>query len=160
MNKVFLAGNIATDIEVKKFDKGKKASFSLALNSGHYDKDKEEWVKRTDFVRLVAWANQAEQIAKHFEKGSGIIIEAQIRSRKFEDDEGKSKTMTDIVVVNWEFPPGKKKDSNGGGDDKPSSKKKNEDLDDVDLDAEDTKPKPKKKPADDDDEDLDLGDID
>ena len=176
MNRVMLAGNIATDIELKKFDSGKKASFTVAINSSYYDKEKEERVKKTDFIRIVSWGNTAETISKHFEKGNGIILECQLKTRKYEDDSGNAKTIMDVVAVNFYFPPssGKKKkddDDDGGSKEKKSKKREDEDgLDDVYLDdGYDDKPskkkeESKKKSGDDDldlgDEDLDLADLD
>jgi len=151
MNRVMLAGNIATSVDVKKFDGGgKKASFSIAINEKYYNKKKEEWEKRTDFIWIVAWDNNAEQISKHFDKGDGIILECRMRSRKFEGDDGKSKTLVDVVVDKFYFPPGKKQKDSSDEYDKSSSKKtsKSDESEDLDIDN--------KKSNNDDDDDLDL----
>jgi len=175
MNRVILAGNICSDIEFKTFDGGKsKANFSIAINE-FYTNAQGEKVKQASFIRCIAWGKTAESINKNLSKGRGVMVEASLKTRKYDSNDGTPKTIMEVVVNNWEFPPSS---GNGNGegrgdggnysDSKPKSKPKprHEDDDyDVDVTVDDDdpfgKPKPaaksaaKPKPKDDDDT-LDL----
>lgn len=104
-NKVILGGRLSRDPEVKETQNGKKvASFSLAVS-----RQKEG----VDFINCNAWDKQAEFISGYFHKGSCILIEGAIQTRKYKDKEGKERTATEILVHNAHFVDSK---AEAGGD--------------------------------------------
>lgn len=56
----------------------------------------------SDFIRCVAYRDTAELINKYFQKGSGIIIEGQIKTGSYES-EGKKVFTTDVMVEHVDF---------------------------------------------------------
>jgi single-strand DNA-binding protein len=98
VNKVILLGNAGQDAEVKSTSNGKRVSnFSLAINSFHNGKG--EKVQRVEWVRCVAWNKQAEIAGRLVTKGKQLFIEGRLQTRRYEDGEGASRTITEVVVT-------------------------------------------------------------
>lgn len=100
-NKVILMGRICNDLELKDTAGGNKVlSFRLAVTRNYQPKDGE---KVTDFLNIVAWRGTAEFIAKYFTKGNLILIDGEIQTRSYEDNNGATQWVTEIVVSNAKF---------------------------------------------------------
>lgn len=63
----------------------------------------------SDFLNCVAFGKQGEIIAEHFQKGSPINIEGEIRTGNYTNTDGKKVYTTDIIVSAFEFISGGKK---------------------------------------------------
>ncbi|WBL26737.1 single-stranded DNA-binding protein [Zunongwangia sp. HGR-M22] len=97
-NKVQLIGNVGNTPEIKILDTSKKvARFSLATND-YYRNQKGESLKDTQWHNLVAWNKKAELIENYVPKGKEIAIEGKLISRSYEDKEGNTKYITEILV--------------------------------------------------------------
>ncbi len=98
-NKVLLIGNAGRDAEVKSTSNGKRvANFSLAINNS-FQSRKGEKVQRVEWVRCVAWNKQAEIAGRLVTKGKQVFIEGRLQTRRYEDGEGTSRTITEVVVT-------------------------------------------------------------
>lgn len=106
MNKVFLTGYIASDIELKSTSQGTSVvTFQLAVKRPKTKNDV------TDFITIVCWRSTAEFVSKYFKKGSGIEVSGIITVRKWEDKNGNNRYSTEVVADEVDF--GKKsKDDN------------------------------------------------
>ncbi|MDE3135746.1 MAG: single-stranded DNA-binding protein [Acidobacteriota bacterium] len=98
VNKVILIGNAGQDAEVRATSSGKTvANFSLAINrpfrEGNGDRQKVEW------VHCVAWNKQAEIAGKMITKGKQVFVEGRLQTRQFEDRQGTTRTVTEVVVT-------------------------------------------------------------
>ena len=88
------------------FDKTKTSgksvcSFCLAVERDVSKKAEKDTV---DWINCVAWGSTAENIAKYFKKGDGIIITGRIQTRPWDDIKGNTRTATEIVVDHFNFP--------------------------------------------------------
>ena len=97
MNTVTLVGNLATDVDLRELDDGKKvASFLLAVDRPAKDAD-------ADFVRICAWDRQAELCAQYLAKGQKVGIEGKLRSHSWTDDDGKRRSAVEVRAGRVEF---------------------------------------------------------
>ena len=97
MNVVTLIGNLATDVELKQVGDGKQlASFLLAVD--RHSKD-----AGADFIPVTAWEKQAELSARYLSKGKRIALDGRLRSRSWEDGEGKKRSALEVVANRVEF---------------------------------------------------------
>src|SRR5271155_5211614 len=109
VNKVILVGNVGKDPEVRYLDnKMVVAKFSLAT-SDSYKKDGQR-VDTTEWHNIVLWNKLAEIAEKYVHKGSKLYLEGRIKSRTWEDKEGKKHYATDIVCDNMTMMDTKKSD--------------------------------------------------
>lgn len=97
-NSVQLIGNIGKEISLATFDKGtKKASVVIATND-YFTNNKGEKVKQTEWHNLVAWGKTAELMAESLSKGNEIAVQGKLSSRSYEDKEGNTKYITEVIV--------------------------------------------------------------
>ena len=100
VNKVILVGNLGQDPEVKYLDSGVAvANFSLATSESYKNKEGER-VNQTEWHNIVLWRGLAEVAEKWLKKGSSVYIEGKIKTRKWEDKEGKTRYNTEILADN------------------------------------------------------------
>jgi single-strand DNA-binding protein len=95
LNKVILIGNLGKDPEIMTFENGvKKASYSIATTESYKDKEG-NWVDQTEWHNIVAWRWLAE---KNLVKGDQVYIEGKLKTRTWDDAEGKKHYMTEIYA--------------------------------------------------------------
>lgn len=95
MNKVLLIGRLTNDPELRKTNTEKAvATFSVAINRGNDE---------VDFINVVAWEKQAENVKQYLVKGSQVAIDGRIQTRSYDDKDGNKKYITEVVANNVEF---------------------------------------------------------
>lgn len=101
LNNVILMGRITHDLEVKQTQSGTAVlAFTIAVERKFANADGE---KEADFIRCVAWKQQAEFIGKYFGKGRMIALEGNIRTRTYENKNGVKQNVTEVYVDNVSF---------------------------------------------------------
>ena len=97
MNTVNLIGNLATDVELREVGEDKKvATFVLAVDRPGQDRG-------ADFVRIATWDRQAEVCDQYLAKGKRVSVEGRLRSRSWEDTEGKRRSSLEVVANRVQF---------------------------------------------------------
>lgn len=98
INKAILIGNLGRDPEIRfTTSGGAVANFSIATTNVYTDKNGERQ-EVTEWHRIVAWGRLAEICNEYLTKGSSVYIEGSIRTRSWEDKEGKTRYTTEIVA--------------------------------------------------------------
>ena len=100
MNKIVIHGYLGRDPELKTYknaqgEDGKLASFSVGVSRQIGDE--------TDWFDCTAFGKTAEVIDKFLRKGSEVIVEGSMESRKYEGKDGTKKTAWSIRVDRFEF---------------------------------------------------------
>jgi len=97
-NCVQLIGNLGKEVELLNFDSGNsKAAFTLATNE-YYKNNKGEKVQDTQWHNVVAWGRIAENMKSILDKGSEVLVKGKLVSRAYEDKNGVTKYITEIVA--------------------------------------------------------------
>jgi single-strand DNA-binding protein len=98
VNKVILVGNLGADPETRAMPSGMSvANLRLATSESWKDKQTGEQQERTEWHRVVLFGRLGEIAAEYLRKGSQVYIEGSIRTRKWQDKEGKDRYSTEIV---------------------------------------------------------------
>ncbi len=98
INKAILIGNLGRDPEVRTLDSGAKvAQFTIATNENYQDKSG-NWQTKTEWHNIVMWRNLAERAERSLKKGMLVYIEGKITNRKYTDQEGKDRYISEIVA--------------------------------------------------------------
>jgi len=101
LNKVILMGRFTRDPELRSTPQGiSTCSFSLAVDRSFVRQGEE---RKADFINCVAWRQTAEFISKYFTKGSLIAVEGSIQTRSWDDNEGKKRYATEVIVNQAHF---------------------------------------------------------
>jgi len=101
MNSVKLIGNVGREINVRDYEGGKIATFSLATNENYLNKNKEE-VKATTWHAIVAWGQVAQKCETLLEKGKMVIVEGRINYRQYQNKEEQTVKVAEIVAFKVE----------------------------------------------------------
>ena len=108
MNNVCLVGRLTRDPELSTTASGlSNCRFSIAVD-GRPGANGEP---HTDFINIVVWRNQAENVSKYCKKGSLVGITGRIQTGSYEDQDGNTRYTTDVVAENIRFLTSKKEDS-------------------------------------------------
>lgn len=111
MNKVFLIGRLTRDPELRYTGSNTAvASFSLAVNRNFTNQAGE---READFINIVVWRKQAENVKNYLTQGSQVAIDGRIQTRSYDDNEGKKRYVTEVVADNVEFLGSKNSNGNG-----------------------------------------------
>ena len=97
VNRVILVGNLGRDPEIKNLESGVKlAKFTLATTETFRDREGNR-TEHTEWHNIVLWRGLADIAEKYLNKGKSIYLEGRIRTRKWEDQDGVTKYMTEIL---------------------------------------------------------------
>jgi len=97
MNKWIGYGNLGGDPKVTNLQSGKKVvKFSLATNRT-YSNASGEKITETQWHNIVLWGKLAETAEKYLKKGNSVIIEGEINYRSYENKDGITVYVTEII---------------------------------------------------------------
>ena len=98
INKVILVGNLGKDPDTRYMPSGKAVTnFSIATSESWTDKQSGDKQERTEWHNVVLFDKLGEIAAEYLRKGSQVYIEGSLRTRKWQDKEGKDRYTTEIV---------------------------------------------------------------
>jgi single-strand DNA-binding protein len=101
LNSVILIGRLTKDPELRYTPSGQAVTtFTLAVDRGYQN---QQGQKETDFINIVTWAKQAENVANYVKKGRLVAVEGRIQTRNYENNEGKKVYVTEVVAENVKF---------------------------------------------------------
>lgn len=103
LNKVFLIGNLTRDPELRYIPSGTAVSTFTIATGRAYTLASGEKREETCFVRVVAWARQAELCGEYLSKGSPVFVEGRLQSRSWETPEGQKRSTLELVAQNIQF---------------------------------------------------------
>ncbi len=99
VNKVILLGRLGQDPELKYLPSGQPvANLSLATSERWKDKKTGETQERTEWHRVAIFGPPAEYASKYQKKGVLAYVEGQLRTRKWQDRDGRDRYTTEVVV--------------------------------------------------------------
>ena len=96
INKVILIGNLGADPEIRYLPDG-RAVAGLRVATTESWKESGETQERTEWHRVVFYGRLAEIIGEYLAKGNPIYLEGRLRTRKWTDDNGIDRYVTEII---------------------------------------------------------------
>jgi single-strand DNA-binding protein len=97
VNKVILIGNLGADPEMRTTAAGESVcSLRLATTDKWKDKANGEAREATEWHRVVLYRRLAEIAGEYLKKGSPVYVEGRLRTRKWQDKDGKERFTTEI----------------------------------------------------------------
>ncbi len=110
INKVILIGNLGADPESRAMPSGASvANLRLATSESWKDKQTGEMQERTEWHSVALFGRLGEIATEYLRKGSKVYIEGRLRTRKWQDKEGRDRYTTEIVADDMQM-----LDSRGG----------------------------------------------
>jgi single-strand DNA-binding protein len=97
VNKVILIGNLGADPEMRATASGESVcNLRLATTDKWKDKATGDARETTEWHRVVLYRRLAEIAGEYLTKGSAVYIEGRLRTRKWQDKDGKERSTTEI----------------------------------------------------------------
>jgi single-strand DNA-binding protein len=97
LNRVTVMGVLGRDPETKQFPNGgSMTTFSVATTEFWKDKTTGERKEATEWHRITTSNRLAEIASKYLKKGSKAYIEGSLRTRKWKDQSGADREVTEI----------------------------------------------------------------
>ena len=113
INKVILVGNLGADPDTRYMPSGKAVTnIRLATSESWKDKQTGDMQERTEWHSIVMYDKLGEIAAEYLRKGSQVYIEGKIRTRKWQDKEGKDRYTTEVIADQMQMLGGR---GGGGG---------------------------------------------
>jgi single-strand DNA-binding protein len=134
VNKVIIVGNLGKDPETRYMPSGSAVTnLRIATTEAWKDKQSGDMQERTEWHAVAMFGRLAEIAAEYLRKGSQVYIEGKLRTRKWQDKEGKDRYTTEIVADEMQMlgskgggggasagPPAER-NSSGGGQQRPAA---------------------------------------
>lgn len=116
--KITVIGNLGSDPEKRTTQTGVSvANVSIAVNESFKTKEGEKREK-VEWFRCVFWRQAADTLCTYAHKGDRLLVEGKIRQRKYTDNDGVEKYITELEVDHFQFMGGSTKE---GDKESPSS---------------------------------------
>jgi len=101
MNKVVLIGRLTRDPDLRYPSSNVPvANFTIAVNRPFENQNGE---RVADFINIIVWRKQAENVKKYIGKGSLVAVEGRIQTRNYEGQDGKRVYVTEVVADSVQF---------------------------------------------------------
>lgn len=102
INNVILVGRLVRDPQLRTTTSGKYvASYTVAVDSYYQD-------GQASFISVISWNKQAEFVKSYFLKGQSIAIEGSLQTRSYQNKDGQSVYVTEVVTNRVSFVGSKK----------------------------------------------------
>ena len=115
VNKTITIGTLGADPEVKQFSNGGSVTtISVATSEQWIDKQTGEKREQTEWHRISLYNKLAEIAAHYLRKGSQVYIEGSLRTRKYQDQNGQDRYVTEIRADQMQMLGGSQAQQNNG----------------------------------------------
>ena len=113
VNKVILIGNVGKDPEVRYNPSGGAwCTLSLATTRNWKNRETGERQEETEWHRVVFNDRLAEIVGEYVKKGRPLYVEGRLKTRKWQDKEGRDTYTTEIIATEMQMLGGR----DGGGE--------------------------------------------
>jgi single-strand DNA-binding protein len=101
LNRIVLIGRLTKDPELRYTPNGVAvATFTLAVDRNWKNPQGE---RETDFINIVVWQKQAENVANYLSKGKLAAVDGRLQIRSFEGQDGQKRWVTEVVADTVRF---------------------------------------------------------
>jgi single-strand DNA-binding protein len=115
VNKVIIIGNLGRDPEVRYTPSGAAiCNVSIATTRNWKSKDSGERQEETEWHRVVFYDRLAEIAGEYLKKGRPVYVEGRLKTRKWQDKEGRDTYTTEIIAEQMQLLGGREGMGGGG----------------------------------------------
>lgn len=101
INNVVLVGRLTRDPELRYTPQNKAvATFTLAVNRNFKNQNGD---READFINCILWNQPAENLANWAKKGTLIGVTGRIQTRNYENQQGQSVYVTEVIANNFQI---------------------------------------------------------
>jgi single-strand DNA-binding protein len=103
LNRVQLIGHLGADPDVRRTQDGRAiVNMRLATSEQWRDKNSGERKERTEWHTVVVFSEHAAKFCEQYaKKGSYLLVEGQLQTRKWQAQDGSDRWSTEVVINNF-----------------------------------------------------------
>lgn len=117
INYVIIAGNLTKDpVYRTTTNNSSVVNFTIASNRKFKDSSN-QWQEDVCYVGIVAWNKLAESCKDRLKKGSAVLIDGELQSRTWKNDDGNTRNIVEIKARRIQFLNRKLKNNEQNGED-------------------------------------------
>ena len=103
LNKVMIIGRLGRDPELRYSQSGSPVcTLNIATDESYTDRDGNR-VDRAEWHRVVVFQKAAENCSQYLTKGSLVFVEGSLQTRKWQDQQGQDRYVTEIQGQRVQF---------------------------------------------------------
>ncbi len=104
INKVILIGHTGDEIKMHYFENDNcLGRLPIATDEEYTNKTTGERVRNTEWHNVILRNKAAEVCEKYLRKGDKIYVEGRIKTRKWQDNEGRDRYTTEVHCTDFTF---------------------------------------------------------
>lgn len=100
--KLIICGRLGKDVELK-YTQGGTAVANMSVATTRSVKRGNDWEQETTWHNVKVFGKIAENCSKYIGKGSLILIEGTIQNRKYQDQNGQDRFVTEVLAEAVQF---------------------------------------------------------
>jgi single-strand DNA-binding protein len=102
-NFVIIAGNLTKDPILRQTTNGSAViNFTIASNRRYRDAHN-QWQEDVCYIGVVAWNRLAESCNNRLKKGSAVLVDGELQSRMWKNQEGNTRSVVEIKARHIQF---------------------------------------------------------
>jgi len=103
INCTIIAGNLTKDPVFRQTTNGTPVvNFTIASNRKYRDASN-QWQEEVCYIGVVAWNRLAESCLNRLKKGSAVLVDGELQSHIFKNDEGVPRNIVEIKARRIQF---------------------------------------------------------
>ena len=123
LNRAQLIGHLGRDPESREMSGGSSVcNISIATSRTWKNKETGQKTEETEWHRVSLFDGLAKIASEYLKKGSSVYIEGRLKTRKWQDKEGKDQYTTEIIADQMQMLGGRDRDDERQGKQSPSPK--------------------------------------
>ncbi|HPG40352.1 MAG TPA: single-stranded DNA-binding protein [bacterium] len=103
INNVLIAGNLTSDPVYRKTNNGTAVTNFFIASNRKYRDNSGIWRENLCFVGVVAWHRLADTCNEILKKGSAVLIDGELQSRNWRNEDGTSRNVVEIRARRIQF---------------------------------------------------------
>jgi len=103
VNSVMIAGNLTTAPSFRKTTNGTPVTNFYIASNRRFKDNTGQWRENVCYVGVVAWYKLAESCAENLHKGSAVLVDGELQSRIWKNEDGSTKNVVEIKARRIQF---------------------------------------------------------
>ncbi len=103
INNVLIAGNLTSDPIFRKTNNGTSVTNFFIASNRKYRDNSGIWRENLCYVGVVAWHRLADTCNEILKKGSAVLIDGELQSRNWRNEDGTSRNVVEIRARRIQF---------------------------------------------------------
>jgi single-strand DNA-binding protein len=103
INSVLIAGNLTTSPSFRRTTNGTPVTNFYIASNRRFKDNTGQWRESVCYVGVVAWYKLAEDCAENLQKGSVVLVDGELQSRMWKNEDGSSKNVVEIKARRIQF---------------------------------------------------------